>query len=272
MNRIKVLCSAVAMSCIVLWAGDVHAGGWTHPQGKGYFKLSEQIIQAESLYFYTGEQIPIPTYSRYTTSLYGEYGLVDRLTLVGYIPFYQRVTVDKEGAEPETGLSDWDLGIRVGLLSGGPTVVSLQLMAGVPLGDAKLELEKGLFTGDGEFNQHVSLQVGHSLYPVPGYLKGEIGYNNRESDFANELRYGMEAGYTIAERFGVSFWLRGVEALGKSDEELAPRNDIDYLSFGPEINLYITPNAGISASVSKFTGGHNLLDAPAWDFGLFLKL
>lgn len=267
MNRF--LLTTVFLTSVLIQLGDVHAGGWTHPPGKGYFKLGEQIIQAESLFLSTGEQVSIPTYSRFTTSLYGEFGLANRLTLVGYIPFYQRVTVDKPDAEPESGISDWDVGVRVGLLTDRATVVSLQLMAGLPLGDAKSGLEKGLFTGDGEFNQHVSLQVGHSLYPAPGYLKGEIGYNNREGDYANELRYGLEAGMTIAERVSISVWLRGVEALGKSDEELTHRNDIDYLSFGPEINFHITPGAGISAGVSKFTGGHNLLDAPAWEIGVF---
>ena len=31
-----------------------HGGGWTQAQGKGYFKLSQQVINAESLYFGDG--------------------------------------------------------------------------------------------------------------------------------------------------------------------------------------------------------------------------
>ena len=134
------------------------------------------------------------------------------------------------------------------------------------------------WTGDGEFNQHVSLQVGHSLYPVPAYLKGEIGYNNRKSsdnfedNYADELRYSLQAGYTIAERVGVALSLRGIKALDRADDEFHPRNDVEYLSYGPQVDFYVTPNAGITASMTRFTRAHNMLDAPTWEFGVFLKL
>ncbi len=253
-----------------------HAGGWTQPQGKGYFKLSQQIISAESLFFANGSKGKIPTVSGYTTSLYGEFGLIDRVTLVGYMPFYSSFSVDAEGFDSTTGVGDWDVGVRIGILTKGPTVVSLQALAGLPLGDSGQGVV--LWTGDGEFNQHFSLQVGHSLYPVPGYLKAEIGYNNREgdddpeNDFADELRYSLQAGYTIAERVGIALSLRGIKALDRADDEFHPRNDVEYLSYGPQVDFYVTPNAGITASMSRFTRAHNMLDAPTWEFGLFLKL
>ena len=246
------------------------AGGWTHPKGKGYFKLNEQLIRSDSYFQPSGEKVEITDQSRYTTSLYGEFGLVDRLTLVGYIPFYQRISEDRPGSDTKTGTGDWELGARIGLLTNGPTVVSLQVMAGLPLGDSFSEQEVGLFTGDGEFNQLFSLQVGHSLWPTPGYLKAEIGFNNRESDFSGELRYALEAGFMVGEWIGVSGWIRGVKALGTGDEWTL--NDQQYVSFGPEINFYITSNAGIAAGVTKYTGAHNVLNAPAWDIGIFLKL
>ena len=253
-----------------------HGGGWTQAQGKGYFKLSQQIINAESLYFGDGSKGDIPKVSGYTTSLYGEYGLIDRVTLVGYMPIYQNLSLDVEGVDSSTGLGDWDVGVRIGLLTSGPTVVSLQVMAGLPFGDAESDLI--LWTGDGEFNQHFSLQVGHSLYPVPAYLKGEIGYNNRKSDdspednYADELRYSVEAGYTIADRVGISVSIRGIEALDRADGEFHPRNDFEYLAFGPEVNFFVTPNAGITAGMTKYTRAHNMLDAPTWSVGVFLKM
>ena len=271
MNRIafSMLISAV----IICHTSMIHAGGWTQPKGKGYFKLSEQIVSANSLFRTDGVKWEIPvTVNRYTTNLYGEFGILDRVTIVGYMPIYQHLNLD--GDDPSTGLGDWDVGVRIGILTNRATVVSLQAMAGLPFGDA--DRENLLWTGDGEFNQHISLQVGHSLYPMPAYLKGEIGFNNRKSndnpedDYTDEIRYGLEAGYTISERVGISVWLRGVDAVGKS--ELDPRNDFQYLSFGPEVHLYVTSTAGITASVTKFIQGRNVLDAPAWEFGLFMKL
>ena len=266
----KTVFTIALLAGFILQSFPTYAGGWTHPRGKGYFKLNEQLIRSDSYFQPSGDKVDITDQSRYTTSLYGEFGLVDRLTLVGYIPFYQRISEDRPGSDSKTGTGDWELGARIGLLTNRATVVSLQVMAGLPLGDSFSEQEVGLFTGDGEFNQLISLQVGHSLWPTPGYLKAEIGFNNRESDFSDELRYALEAGFMVGERIGVSGWIRGVKALGTGDEWTV--NDQQYVSFGPEINFYITSNAGITAGVTKYTGAHNLLNAPAWDIGIFLKL
>lgn len=265
------------VAVVICHTSATHAGGWTQPKGKGYFKLSQQVVRADAITLPNGKRHDIPTtVSGYTTSLYGEFGLLDRVTLVGYMPFYASFSADVDEIPSSSGIGDWDVGVRFGILTGGPTVVSLQAIAGLPLGDSGDDII--LWTGDGEFNQHFSLQIGHSLYPVPAYLKGEIGFNNRKSsdnpedDYADELRYSLEAGYTIAERLGVSLWLRGVEALDRADDEFHPRNDIEYLSFGPQVSFYVTPNAGITASMSRFTRSHNMLDAPTWEVGLFLKL
>ncbi len=266
----RTLFATAVLAGFILHTCTVFAGGWTHPRGKGYFKLNEQVIKSDAYFQPSGDKIDITDQSRYTTSLYGEFGLVDRLTFVGHMPFFQRISEDGPGGDTKSGTGDWELGARIGLLTNRATVVSLQVMAGLPLGDSFSEQEVGLFTGDGEFNQLFSLQVGHSLWPTPGYLKGEIGFNNRESDFSDELRYALEAGFMIDERIGVSAWLRGVKALGTGDEWTL--NSQQYVSFGPEINFYVTSNAGITAGVTKYTGARNLLDAPAWDIGIFLKL
>ena len=274
MNRF--IAATLMTAALICYSTLVHAGGWTQPKGKGYFKLSQQIVRAKSLFLATGSKTEIPTVSGNTTSLYGEFGLLDRVTLVGYIPFYSNFSVDAEGFDSTSGVGDWDVGVRIGILTSGPTVVSLQALAGLPLGDSGQGVV--LWTGDGEFNQHFSLQAGHSLYPVPGYLKAEIGYNNRQGDvnsdddYSDELRYSLEAGYTVAERLGISVWLRGIEVLGKTDDEFRSRYEIEYLSFGPQVDFYVTPNAGITASMSKFTRAHSMLDAPAWEFGVFVKL
>ena len=269
MTRLTIAGALIAG--LLLQAGTAFAGGWTHPKGRGYFKLNEQVIKSDAYFQPSGDRIDITNQSRFTTSLYGEYGLVDRFTLVGYIPFYQHISEDKPGSDAKTGTGDWELGARIGLFTRGATVVSIQVMAGLPLGESYTDQEVGLFTGDGEFNQLVSLQVGRSLWPTPGYLKAEIGFNNRESDFSDELRYALEAGFMVGERIGMSGWIRGVKALGTADGEWT-RNDQEYVSFGPEINFYVTSSAGITAGVTKYTGARNLLDAPAWDIGLFMKL
>ena len=123
MNRFVL--AALLTGVMIFDSSIAHAGGWTQPKGKGYFKLSQQVISAESLYFGDGSKGEIPTVSGYTTSLYGEFGLTDRVTLVGYMPVYAHFGLDAEGFDSTTGVGDWDVGVRIGILTEGPTVVSL---------------------------------------------------------------------------------------------------------------------------------------------------
>ena len=263
----------------------VQAGGWTQPRGHGFYKLSEQLVRATSFYELNGNQLAIPTLSTYTTSVYGEYGLTDRLTLIGYMPFVQRITLNKQvgsvnnfvffPGDAKTGIADSDVGLRIGLLSAGGTVLSTQIMFGLPLGDDRQI--NGLYTGDGEFNQSISLQVGQSLYPLPAYLTGEVGINHRLKGFSEEFRYAFEAGGTIGNRLTIALHLRGVESLKNGNNALTggtgglAGNNIRFLSYGPEISYLVKPKVGISFGVLGAARGRNILSAPSYSFGFFIK-
>ena len=154
---------------------ELHASAWTQGKGRGFFKLSERVIRAHQFYEFTGNRLTIPTLTEYTTSFYGEYGLTERWTLVGYVPFIKRITLNKQverssgfvlfPGDARTGLADSDIGVRILLLQRGATVVSTQVMFGLPLGDNRQT--NGLYTGDGELNQQMSIQFGRSFYPMP---------------------------------------------------------------------------------------------------------
>ena len=170
----RIVFLAAMLAVFILQASKVFAGGWTHAPGRGYFKLNEQLVKSESYFQPSGRKTDITELSRYTTSLYGEYGLVDRLTLVGYIPFYQHISEDRPGSEAKTGTGDWELGVRIGLLTNRATVVSIQVMAGLPLGDSfSDQKEVGLFTGDGGI-QPVVYAPGRS-FPVADTGLSESG-------------------------------------------------------------------------------------------------
>ncbi len=148
----------------LIYPAAAYAGGWTQAKGKGYFKLAEQIARAETAFKPDGTKTPtLPALRGYTTTLYGEFGLVDRVTLVGYMPIWSHISSEAPVIDNSVGIGDLDVGVRIGLLTEGPTVASLQVMAGLPLGDSGNDVV--LWLGDNEFNQLVLLQVGHSFTP-----------------------------------------------------------------------------------------------------------
>ncbi|MEZ4699362.1 MAG: hypothetical protein R2834_03445 [Rhodothermales bacterium] len=261
------------------------AGPWTQRKGQGFYKFGFGFVRATNYFEPDGTRIAIPTLSDYTFSLYGEYGVSDRLTAVAYIPFLQRLTLNRQiGRETgavffdgaaTTRVADADVGIRLGLFQIGNTVASASLMAGLPLGDHTQP--NGLYTGDGEFNQYLSVGIGHSFYPAPAYVAVQAGMNNRTKGFSDEFRYDAEAGYTVAGRLTLIAKLRGLEPLRNGDAATTGGtgglygNNQRYLVYAFEAAVAIRGGVGFSASVEGATRGQNILSAPAYSAGIFLR-
>jgi len=266
-------------------ANQVGAGAWTQKRGKGFYKLSFRLIRADQFYEPTGNKIDIPTLSDYTTTFYGEYGLTARLTLVANVPMFKRVTLNKQvgsnsgfvffEGDSKSGVADSEVGVRLGLLPGGSSVLSAEILFGLPIGDDSQT--NGLLTGDGEFNQLIKAQFGHSFYPKPLYFSGEFGFNNRTKGYSDEWHYAAEIGYTFSNKFLVSFKLRGVESRKNGNDTVVGgmgglfANNQSYLSYGPEVSYIINETFGISAGIESATRAENVLSAPAFSFGVFVR-
>jgi hypothetical protein len=264
---------------------QVGAGAWTQKRAQGFYKLSFRLIRADRFYEPTGNKIDIPTLSDYTTTFYGEYGVTDWLTLVANVPVFKRITLNKQvgsnsgfvffEGDSKSGVADSEVGVRFGLLRGGGSVLSIEVLFGLPIGDDSQT--NGLLTGDGEFNQLIKAQFGHSFYPVPLYFSGEFGINNRTKGYSDEWYYAAEIGYTFSNKFLVSFKLRGVESRKNGNDTVVGgmgglfANNQSYLSFGPEVSYIINETFGISAGIESATQAENVLSAPAFSFGIFVK-
>ena len=280
-TRIHALTACLALA----WAVQAGAGAWTQEPGTGFFKLNSQMLRGDELREVNGLKSEVPTLSDYTVSLYGEYGLRDGLTLVGYLPFFKRITLNEQVGRPSgfvyfdgddvTGYADAQAGLRYRLARRGATVLSAQLLLGLPLGDDSQA--NGLLTGDGEFNQQLSLQLGHSLYPLPAYLNVDLGYNNRLDGYSDELVYSAEAGYTIAGRATLILRLNGVESRENGDDAVSGgmgglyANDQSFVNIGPELVYTFGDGSGVSVSALHTLRVRNGLQAPVFSLGLFTR-
>lgn len=263
-------------------ANQLRAGAWTQKRGGGFYKLSFRFIQADQFYEQDGTRTDIPTLGDYTTIFYSEYGLKDWLTVVVNFAAFKRVTLNKQvgsttgfvyfEGDSKSGVADSEIGVRLGFLRGGNSVLSTEILFGLPIGDD--DQSNGLLTGDGEFNQLVKAQFGHSFYPLPIYFTAEAGFNNRTNGYSDEWHYAAEIGYTFSKKFLVSFKIRGVESRKNSNAVTGSAlfaNNQSYLSYGPEINYMINEKLGLSAQVEGATNAENVLSAPAFSFGVFIK-
>lgn len=277
----KILVLFLISSSFVSYGG----GGWTKNKGKGYFKISQYTLIANQYFNPEGNLIRInPRISLYNTAIYGEYGLNDKFTTELYFPIFSRSVLNnlqKRNGEFIDGdkvssVGDMNVSIKYGIHQEGSTVFSAKITLGLPLGDASGGRTGTLQTGDGEFNQMLSLDIGHSFYPIPVYANVSAGLNNRTKNFSDEFRYSVEGGVTMGN-FVLIGRILGVKSLMNGNTEDNSNqgvfgNNVEYLSFTPEVLYNIKAHYGISAAAGTAFSGKQVLASPSFEIGFFLEL
>lgn len=262
-------------------------GGWPQKKGKGYFKLSQFVIISDSYYSPAGDILDIATASVFNTSFYGEYGITNRLTAVAYIPFFARATLNeqvsgRDGRQIAPGdevnsFGDTDLSLKYGLIVDKPIVVSATLTLGLPLGNEAGGDTQILQTGDGEFNQMVTIEASRGLRNGRAWISTLLAFNNRSNSFSDELRLGLEIGHKLGERWIVNAKLLSVNSLNNGSDLETPTNgifsnNIEYLAFTPEVAYQFDDKFGISAAIGTALNGRRVLASPSYSLGVFMNL
>lgn len=281
--RINLIYSFVLFALISVNQPAFAGGGWVSGQYHGYFKIGQSYIRASDYFTPKGNVIPITTTGIYTTSFYGEFGLTDRLDVIAYLPFFTRSTLnqlnDSNGnlivpGDDLNGIGDIDFTLKYGIIKNKPWVVAASLTLGIPSGNPSGGASRSLQTGDGEFNQMITLNMSRSLGKF--YVSFLSGFNNRTKGFSNEYRYGAEAGYGSG-KFYYIMRLHGIKPLGKDRQEISTINGvfgnrIEYLSFSPEIIYQAGKNWGINLGMGGVIYAKRILAAPNFMAGIYFKI
>ncbi len=279
MKKIAVLVFVFSVLC----SSRTQAQAWGKAKGEGFFKLDFTAIKAQNVFDNFGKIVPFRTLGNYTTAIYGEYGLGNKITIFSYAPLFvsnqlaatqgaQTGTIISAGAK-RNGIGDIDLGIRYPLLT-GKWSVSLNVMFGLPTGNSTDV--NALFTGDGEFNQLAKINVGTGA--TRWWTQGGIGFNNRTKNNSDEIRYDLELGYKfLDERLLAMLKISGIQSLNNGAGFGAATglysNNVEYTGIGPEVLYYLNRSKkyGISGRVAGALGARNVLAAPSFSMGAFAQ-
>ncbi len=285
--------STIYIILFLFICNNTYAGGpWPQKKGDGYFKVAQWWTVFDQHYTDQGKIDPNVTTGVYNTSLYAEYGLTSRLTGVVYFPFLSRNYMNNrisatngetltEGEAINT-IGDTDIALKYGLTKPGSKIpIAATLTFGLPLGKTSGGTEKNLQTGDGEFNQLLSIDAGTSfkLGKASGYATAYVGINNRTKGFSDEFRYGLEFGVGLLEK---KLWLiariNAVESFKNGDtaESITSTsifaNNTEFTSFGLEAAYYITKRVGVSAGFAGAFRGEVVAASPSYTVGVFYDL
>lgn len=285
---VGILALALLLPATQLTAG----GGWPQPKGHGYFKLSEWWLVADQHYTDVGLLDPNVTFGLFNTTLYAEYGLTDRLTVVLNAPIFSRSYFNNQVSattgevfipgEAINSVGDVNLGFQLGLFAGKGWSGSATLMLGVPLGEDSGGTQGNLQTGDGEFNQLLRLDIGRGfrLGKLDAYANAYGGFNNRTNGFSDEYRFGVEAGVTfwnnkitaLARLYGVRSLKNGDLPSDQSNSTSLFANNSEHLTFSPEIAYNINEKWGVSAGFGKALSGRIIFANTSYTVGVFMRL
>ena len=273
---------------------SVMAGGaWPQKKGGAFIKVSEWWVVFDQHYTDAGLIDPNVTTGIFNTSVYAEYGFTDRFTGIFNGSLFSRNYMNNlvsgttgevlVAGEAINRFGDIDLGMKYGLTKPGAKVpMALTLFLGIPTGTPVAGALQNLQTGDGEFNQILQFDAGKGFRwakGVSGYAGAYVGFNRRSKGFSEEFRYGLESGAGFFEnRLWLTARLIGVESL-KNGATAATvtstsifANNTEYLSWGLETSLKVTPKIGVSASVAGAFRGEIIAAAPSYSVGVFLDL
>lgn len=282
----------VALSLLLALTVATTAGGpWVQSKGKGYYKLSEWWLVFDQHYTDAGLLDPNVTTGIFNTTAYAEYGITNRFTGIfngvllsrNYMNNIRSATTEEILIEGESvnALGDIDLGVKYGISKPGAKYpLAASIIFGIPTGTPSAGSQGNLQTGDGEFNQLLSLHGGtsFSLFKKSLYSTLEVGFNNRSNGFSDEFRYGLEVGMEVVkERLWVNARLTGIESFKNAEAgEITSvsifANNTEFTSFGLEASYYISSRWGVSAGMAGAFRGEIIAAAPSYTAGIFFDL
>lgn len=281
----KIVVMAGFLALTTLSAEQVLAGAWTQAKGKFYSRLAYEQYSSDEYFDEDGTTRSYSPadprkrdfeYDEDLTTLYLEYGLFDKLTLVASLNYKEAEWRYKAGGTPRmprdmvaktSGPGDQELGVKYQLLTTETGVLSIQGMYKTPEGydeDDKGSLE--IQRGDGQEDYDVRLLYGQSLYPmIPGYFNVEAGYRVRSQEPADEFKYVLEVGVDFTSRFYGRVKLDGSAALGNSDETVSSAavhadpsgNEVSIGKLDMALGFKITDHFGLEATYRPELYGEN---------------
>ena len=280
----KVLTTLLALATSSLM---IAGGGWPKKKGEGYFKLGQGLILGDHYYTPDGSVLgPDDGFAQinfYETYLYGEYGVTDRFTAIGYFPLFSRITLNsitdqngnvlKEGDELSS-IGDMSFSFKYGIIPNKKFVWSAQLNLKLPTGEDAGGESGTLQTGDGAFSQMLQTDVSTAF--GSWYVSGMLGFRHRGADYSDDWHAGFEVGWNHKSKLYLILKVRSQQSLLNNEDTPAVdgvfSNNQSFVSYGPEVHYFFNNGWGVNATFFGAFMGENILASPYIGVGVSYDL
>ncbi|PLX23914.1 MAG: hypothetical protein C0600_13935 [Ignavibacteria bacterium] len=261
---------------IVLQSAPLQADSWPRKKRTTYLRLGLRGLDTDSYYNAAGNKVGIQRLEEQTYRLYSEYGYSKYVTGIVNIPGYRKLVVQESAGAPTQVVEapgDIELGLRVGIFASDHDVITLSGIFGIPIGETSNA--SGLWSGDDEYNQLVSVGYQHSFEPFPARIGAATGYNIRNSGYSDEIHVRGEI--ELRPLSFLQFFMRvhSVASQGNGDPTFLggsygyAANNRHFLMYGPEIAVWLSDGIGFNAGMQYVTSAKNVPSSIMFSTGVF---
>ncbi|MEQ8704889.1 MAG: hypothetical protein RIC19_13260 [Phaeodactylibacter sp.] len=269
----------------LLWSAAATAqsllGSFMNGKGKGTVALSYTAESYDNVFLVPADAEGVPVFNEVevnSVSLFGTYGISDRLDVVAALPHISATGNASQGVLDElgfennrSGIQDLSLFVRYNPLSLDMGDHSLNFMLGggisTPLGG--YEVDEGLQSILAIGNRATSfngLAMAQFRTASGVFLTTQAGYSLRSGEVPNAVLGEIRAGYAGA-KFYVDAWYAGqvstggVNILGEGFNGFFPATDVSFSRAGITLFAPIASGFGVSVSASRYLNGRNVGEA-----------
>lgn len=199
-------------------------------------------------------------------TLWGRYGVTDRLAIVANLPWVD-AEGDGTGGFEDSGISDLTAFVKVRLVDfgGGHSLTGAAgLRTDVGDYEANAPVSLGDGTTDGLFRLVYQFERG------PFYVSQQVGYDLRGGDAPDGFPFHTEVGYTFGATTLNAFYTRYLADGGTDIGDPGftfPSNEEEYERLGGKAYVRLGPAFGLAGSVFTTLDGRNTGDATGVSVG-----
>jgi len=254
---------AVSFCLIFSTVGMAAQSGWTREKGESWSQLSYSSWKSSNYYNTSGQKIHTNTFHQRDINFYAEYGLNNRLTIIGFAPVYRELSFT--GSTAVQGPGDPRVELKYSILRKN-WPLSFDVAAELPLGNSEARSHSkeipgvwiNLPLGDGELNYWFTLALSHP-FSSKAYFSLYNQYNLRGSynnvEFSDQLRFGSEFGYKVSPKAWLMVKQQAQWSLSKSKvfTDFARQDGTTFSNFSLLALYDIGKGFGISLQANVFS-------------------
>ena len=183
---------------IYLTVSNAFAGAWTQDKGAGLI-ISGTSYNRANLAFDSQRKLSTPVdFEKIDSTFYAEYGVTNKLTLVGTTALQDVSFTSSEGPQIFRGFATSKLGLRYGVNTNSPWKLAVQPSLVIPAGGESIP-DGDL--GIGGAGAEMRLLAGRSikLWNKAGFINAEAAYDYRSDGAPRQITTDLTIGVELVE-------------------------------------------------------------------------